>query len=79
MVDTGFVGHADETAAWDRTHAGNVDLVVNTHWHSDHVGDNALLHAQGSAIAAGTPGGRRDHPPRPRLLRREEVPGLRAR
>ncbi|MEU9331278.1 MBL fold metallo-hydrolase [Streptomyces canus] len=56
MVDTDFVGHADETAAWARTHAGNVDLVVNTHWHSDHVGGNALLHAQGSAIAAGTPG-----------------------
>ncbi|MGX1564654.1 MBL fold metallo-hydrolase [Streptomyces sp. NPDC055506] len=50
-----FVGHADETAASARTHAGNVDLIVNTHWHSDHVGGNALLHAQGSAIAADTP------------------------
>ncbi|MEU2271520.1 MBL fold metallo-hydrolase [Streptomyces olindensis] len=47
LVATGFVGHADETAAWACTHAGNVDLVVNTHWHSDHVGGNALLHAQG--------------------------------
>ncbi|MFG2646065.1 MBL fold metallo-hydrolase [Streptomyces sp. NPDC048370] len=55
LVDTGFVGHADETAAWARTHAGNIALVVNTHWHSDHVGGNALLQAQGAAIAAGTP------------------------
>lgn len=55
LVDTGFVGHADETAAWARAHAGNIDLVVNTHWHSDHVGGNALLQAQGAAIAAGTP------------------------
>jgi len=55
LVDTGFVGHADETAAWARAHAGNVDLIVNTHWHSDHVGGNALLQAQGAAVAAGTP------------------------
>ncbi|MEU8708536.1 MBL fold metallo-hydrolase [Streptomyces sp. NPDC048565] len=55
LVDTGFVGHADETAAWARAHAGGVELVVNTHWHSDHVGGNALLRAQGAAIAAGTP------------------------
>ncbi|MFC5204386.1 MBL fold metallo-hydrolase [Streptomyces kaempferi] len=55
LVDTGFVGHADETAAWARAHAGPIDLVVNTHWHSDHVGGNALLQAQGATIAAGTP------------------------
>ncbi|WP_406011214.1 MBL fold metallo-hydrolase [Streptomyces sp. NBC_00637] len=55
LVDTGFGGHADETAAWARTHARNVDLVVNTDWHSDHVGGNALLHAQCSAITADTP------------------------
>ncbi|MYW09276.1 MBL fold metallo-hydrolase [Streptomyces sp. SID2563] len=55
LVDTGFVGHADETAAWARAHAGTVDLVANTHWHSDHVGANALLQARGAAIAAGAP------------------------
>ncbi|MEV6594160.1 MBL fold metallo-hydrolase [Streptomyces acidicola] len=55
LIDTGFVGHANETAAWARAHAGNIDLVVNTHWHSDHVGGNALLQAQGAAIAAGSP------------------------
>ncbi|MFI9001115.1 MBL fold metallo-hydrolase [Streptomyces sp. NPDC053541] len=55
LVDTGFVGHADETAAWARARAGKVDLVVNTHWHSDHVGGNALLQARGAAVAAGAP------------------------
>ncbi|MFJ7494403.1 MBL fold metallo-hydrolase [Streptomyces sp. NPDC097727] len=55
LVDTGFVGHAEETAAWARAHARDIDLVVNTHWHSDHVGGNALLQLQGAAIAAGAP------------------------
>ncbi|MEV5200115.1 MBL fold metallo-hydrolase [Streptomyces sp. NPDC053720] len=55
LIDTGFVGHADETAAWAHAHAGTVGLVVNTHWHSDHVGGNGLLQARGAAIAAGTP------------------------
>ncbi|MEU3747720.1 MULTISPECIES: MBL fold metallo-hydrolase [Streptomyces] len=55
LVDTGFVAHAEETIVWARAHAGNIALVVNTHWHSDHVGGNALLQASGAAIAAGTP------------------------
>ncbi|MFH8597213.1 MBL fold metallo-hydrolase [Streptomyces rimosus] len=55
LVDTGFVGHAEETAAWARAHAGEIGLVVNTHWHSDHVGGNALLQARGAGIAAGAP------------------------
>ncbi|MFF1651174.1 MBL fold metallo-hydrolase [Streptomyces sp. NPDC058240] len=55
LIDSGFVGHAQETAAWARAKAGNVALVVNTHRHSDHVGGNALLQAQGAAIAAGAP------------------------
>ncbi|MER5756191.1 MBL fold metallo-hydrolase [Streptomyces sp. NPDC002088] len=53
LVDSGFVGHAEQTAAWARAHAGHIDLVVNTHWHSDHVGGNALLQASGAGIAAG--------------------------
>ncbi len=31
LVDSGFVGHADETAAWVRAHTGDLALVVNTH------------------------------------------------
>jgi glyoxylase-like metal-dependent hydrolase (beta-lactamase superfamily II) len=51
LVDSGSVGHAEETASWARTHAGDVGLVVNTHWHSDHVGGNALLQARGRRCA----------------------------
>ena len=52
MVDSGFVGHAAETASWVRGHTAKLALVVNTHWHSDHVGGNALLQAAGAGIAA---------------------------
>ncbi|MFJ2269444.1 MBL fold metallo-hydrolase [Streptomyces sp. NPDC098085] len=55
LVDSGFVAHAEETADWARAHAGDIGLVVNTHWHSDHVGGNALLQARGAGIAAGAP------------------------
>jgi glyoxylase-like metal-dependent hydrolase (beta-lactamase superfamily II) len=55
LVDSGFVGHAEQTAAWARAHTGRVALVVNTHWHSDHVGGNALLQAMGAGIAASAP------------------------
>ena len=52
LIDSGFVGHAEETLAWSHAYAGHVALVVNTHWHSDHVGGNALLRAAGAGIAA---------------------------
>ncbi len=56
MVDTGFVGSATQTRDWAEAQAGaRIELVVNTHWHSDHVGGNAALQAAGAAIAAGTP------------------------
>ncbi|MFF0753094.1 MBL fold metallo-hydrolase [Streptomyces sp. NPDC004267] len=55
LVDSGFVGSAAATADWARERAGAVGLVVNTHWHSDHVGGNALLQARGAAVAAGAP------------------------
>lgn len=55
MIDSGFVGHADDTAAWARERAGGVALVVNTHWHSDHVGGNQRLQQLGAGIAASTP------------------------
>src|SRR5699024_9314561 len=55
MVDSGFVGHAEDTAQWARARAGHVALVVNTHWHADHVGGNGLLQAMGAGIAASRP------------------------
>lgn len=55
LVDSGFVGHAADTADWARATAGDIALVVNTHWHSDHVGANGLLQASGTGIAAAVP------------------------
>jgi glyoxylase-like metal-dependent hydrolase (beta-lactamase superfamily II) len=55
LVDSGFVGHANDTAAWVRAQVGEISLVVNTHWHADHVGGNALLQAGGAGIAASAP------------------------
>ncbi len=53
VVDTGFVGHAEQTRDWAQGHAGGrIELVVNTHWHADHVGGNAALQATGAAVAA---------------------------
>jgi glyoxylase-like metal-dependent hydrolase (beta-lactamase superfamily II) len=34
-------------------HTSDLALVVNTHWHADHVGGNATLQAAGAGIAAG--------------------------
>ncbi|MEV6997854.1 MBL fold metallo-hydrolase [Streptomyces sp. NPDC093982] len=58
LVDSGFVGHAQETSAWVHARENSLAMVVNTHWHSDHVGGNALLQAGGAAIAAGAPDAR---------------------
>lgn len=55
LVDSGFVGHARETADWVRAHTPRLDLVVNTHWHSDHVGANGVLQSGGAGIAASAP------------------------
>jgi len=52
LVDSGFVGHASDTADWIRARATDLALVANTHWHSDHVGANGLLQSGGVGIAA---------------------------
>lgn len=55
-MDTGFVGHAAQTREWAEARAGGrIGVVVNTHWHSDHVGGNAALQATGAEIAASSP------------------------
>jgi glyoxylase-like metal-dependent hydrolase (beta-lactamase superfamily II) len=48
LVDTGYATHAPQTLALVRQALGNertLDLIVNTHLHSDHCGGNALLQA----------------------------------
>lgn len=45
LVDTGYATHSDQTVALVRTALGPrpLDLVLNTHLHSDHCGGNAAL------------------------------------
>ena len=45
LIDSGYCTHAEQTLALLRTALGNrsLDLLVNTHLHSDHCGGNALL------------------------------------
>jgi len=47
LVDTGYATHAPQTLALVRQALGvrPLDLIVNTHLHSDHCGGNALLQA----------------------------------
>lgn len=47
LVDTGYATHAPQTVALVRQALGTrpLDLIVNTHLHSDHCGGNALLQA----------------------------------
>jgi len=52
LIDSGFVGHAAQTADWVQARTVQLGLVVNTHWHSDHVGGNGLLQARGAGVAA---------------------------
>jgi glyoxylase-like metal-dependent hydrolase (beta-lactamase superfamily II) len=48
LVDTGYATHAEQTAALVRHALGErpLDLVVNTHLHSDHCGGNARLQSE---------------------------------
>lgn len=55
LIDSGFVGHAHDTATWVDAHTRGLHRVVNTHWHADHVGGNALLQQRGAGIAASVP------------------------
>ena len=47
LVDTGYASHAPQTVALVRQALGTrpLDLIVNTHLHSDHCGGNAQLQA----------------------------------
>ena len=47
VVDTGYVTHAQQTLALVRSTLGErpMDLIINTHLHSDHCGGNASLQA----------------------------------
>lgn len=46
LVDTGYLSHAEQTLALVQSTLGQrpLELILNTHLHSDHCGGNALLH-----------------------------------
>lgn len=56
LFDTGYgsdIGRTLDALAGAGVPAGDLDLIVNTHWHSDHVGGNARLQSElGIPVAA---------------------------
>ncbi|MDM0108125.1 MBL fold metallo-hydrolase [Variovorax sp. J22R24] len=59
VVDTGYVTHSDQTLALiEATLAGRpLDLILNTHLHSDHCGGNAALQARYPGVETRIPPG----------------------
>lgn len=56
LVDSGFVAHAEQNRHTAEAAAGGrIALVVNTHWHADHVGGNRELQLAGAVVAASGP------------------------
>ena len=52
LVDTGYTTHAPQTLALVQSALGerSLDLIVNTHLHSDHCGGNAVIKPRGLAV-----------------------------
>lgn len=59
LVDSGYGTHADQTLALVHAQLGDrpLDLLVNTHLHSDHCGGNACLQAAFPAVLTHIPPG----------------------
>lgn len=59
LVDSGYVTHADQTLALVEAELGNkpLDLLINTHLHSDHCGGNAALQRRYASMRTEIPPG----------------------
>ncbi len=59
LVDSGYCTHAEQTVALVEQALGGrpLDLLVNTHLHSDHCGGNAALQARWPALSTAIPPG----------------------
>lgn len=60
LVDSGYVTHAGQTVQWLRQAMGGqrLDVLLNTHLHSDHCGGNAAIqHWAGDALHTWIPAG----------------------
>lgn len=62
LVDSGYATHADQTVSLIRRALGGrpLDLLLNTHLHSDHCGGNAALQRHYSALRTMIPPGQAD-------------------
>lgn len=62
LVDSGYSTHAGQTLALVRRELGNrtLDLLVNTHLHSDHCGGNSALQHEYTALRTLVPPGQAD-------------------
>lgn len=62
LVDSGYVSHADQTLALLATELGAapLDLLLNTHLHSDHCGGNAALQTRYPHLSTLIPPGHAD-------------------
>src|SRR6266536_2599532 len=62
LVDTGYGTHADQTVALVRHGLGGrpLDLMLNTHLHSDHCGGNAALQREFPSARTMIPPGQAD-------------------
>ena len=63
LVDSGYATHAGQTVAMVRQALAErpLDLLLNTHLHSDHCGGNAALQAQYPAVETLIPPGQAEH------------------
>ena len=63
LIDSGYATHAAQTVALVRAALGDrpLDLLVNTHLHSDHCGGNAALQAAWPAVRTSIPPGLAEH------------------
>jgi glyoxylase-like metal-dependent hydrolase (beta-lactamase superfamily II) len=55
LIDSGFVGHVEETVRWVHERTDHLARVVNTHWHADHVGGNAEFRHREAFVTGSLP------------------------
>jgi len=62
LIDSGYATHSDQTLALVRSALGGrpLDLLLNTHLHSDHCGGNAALQREFPAVCTMIPPGQAD-------------------
>src|SRR6476661_1642196 len=62
LVDSGYATHSEQTVALVRRELGSLplDLLVNTHLHSDHCGGNAALQSAYPSVTTLVPPGHAD-------------------